>query len=62
MSYYTNPELIGKSSSKGKRPIILHAITPNGPLCKPDPETNLPYDDLIWKGVSLIPKNAKKRQ
>jgi hypothetical protein len=53
----------GKSASKGKRLIILHAIMPNGPLCeRGDPATNVPYDDLIWNGNVPHPKDFEKRE
>jgi hypothetical protein len=60
-SYYANDDLNGKSASKGKRLIILHAITPDGPLCERDPVTNVPYDDLNWKGDVPHPKDFEKR-
>jgi hypothetical protein len=61
-SYYASKELMGKSASKGKRLIILHAITPNGPLCERDPVTNVPYDDLIWNGDVPHPKDFEKQE
>jgi hypothetical protein len=36
---------IGRKASKGKRLVILHAITPEGPLCEVD-EHGKPVDDL----------------
>ncbi len=62
MSYYKDKELMGKSTSKGKRLIIMHAITPDGPLCEMDPVTNIPYDDLIWSGDVPHPKAFEKRE
>ena len=59
---YMNPELMGKSASKGKRLIILYTITPNGPLCEQDPMTDVPYNDLIWKGDIPHPKEFDKRE
>jgi hypothetical protein len=42
-------------ASKGKRLIILHAITANGPLCERDSDGK-PIDDLEWKGDTPHPK------
>jgi transposase len=47
-------EHIGRKSSKGKRLVILHAITPNGPLCEVD-DNGKPVDDLKWKGDTPHP-------
>lgn len=46
-------ENIGRKSSKGKRLVILHSITPHGPLCELDNEK--PVDDLKWKGDTPHP-------
>ena len=52
---------MGKSAGKGKRLIIVHAITPNGPLCERDPVTNIPYNNLICiKGDVWHPKGFEK--
>lgn len=56
MSCLTNEDLMGKSASKGKGLIILHAVAPNRPLCEQDPVTNVPHDNLIWKGGASHPK------
>jgi transposase len=45
---------IGRKSSKGKRLVILHAITPEGPLCEAD-ENGKPVDDLKWRGDTPHP-------
>jgi hypothetical protein len=39
ISCCTNQELMGKSSSKEKRLVTLHAMTRNGPLCKRNTST-----------------------
>jgi hypothetical protein len=61
MSHCANKELMGKSASEGKRLVIPHAMTPNGPLCERDPVTKVPQDDLIWKGDVPHPKAFHKR-
>lgn len=38
-----------KSSSRGRRIIIMHAITKDGPLCEVDPATGRPVDNIKWK-------------
>jgi hypothetical protein len=54
-SYLQNgKEHIARSSSKGRRLIILHAITPDGPLCDKD-DSGKPVDDLTWKGDTCHP-------
>jgi transposase len=60
-SYYRSTGFMGKSASKGKRLIILHAITPDGPLCERNEVTNVPYDDLQWNGDMPHPKDFEKR-
>jgi hypothetical protein len=52
---------INKSSSKGRRLIILHAITRDGPLCERDTDGR-PVDDLKWKGDTPHPKKEEERQ
>ena len=47
-------EHIARSSSKGRRLIILHAITIDGPLCDKDDSGN-PIDDLKWNGDTCHP-------
>jgi hypothetical protein len=47
-------EHIARSSSKGRRLSILHAITPDGPLCDKD-DSGKPVDDLKWKGDTCHP-------
>jgi transposase len=51
---------INKSSSKGRRLIILHAITPDGPLCERD-SNGIPVDDLTWKGDTPHPLEENMR-
>jgi transposase len=46
-------EVIG-SNSKGRRLVILHAITENGPLAELD-EQGVPVDDLDWNGDTPHP-------
>lgn len=43
------------SRGKGKRLVILHAITHDGPLCDRD-EDGYPIDDLSWTGDTPHPK------
>jgi hypothetical protein len=43
-----------RKSSKGKRLVILHAITPNGPLCEVD-DNGKPVIDLKWSGDTPHP-------
>jgi hypothetical protein len=45
---------IGRSLSKGRRLIILHAITPYGPLCDTDGDGK-PVCDLKWNGDTCHP-------
>jgi transposase len=47
-------EHIERSRSKGRRLIILHAITTNGPLAERD-ENGMPVDDLKWNGDTCHP-------
>jgi hypothetical protein len=61
MSHCRSKELMRKSGSKGERLVILHAVTPDGPLCEMDPVTNVPHDDLIWTGNVPHPKAFEKR-
>ena len=42
----------------GKRLIILHAITPDGPLVERD-DTGYPIDDLQWSGDTPHPKQQQ---
>jgi hypothetical protein len=48
---------IGRSSSKGRRLIILHAITPYGPLCDTDDGDGKPVCDLKWNGTRVTRQN-----
>jgi hypothetical protein len=55
-SWTKSDSIINKSASKGTRLIMIHAITPNGPLCERE-DNNKPVDDLEWKGDTCHPKN-----
>jgi hypothetical protein len=55
-SWTKGDSIINKSASKGTRLIMIHAITPFGPLCEIDKENNKPVDDLDWKGDTCHPK------
>lgn len=49
---------INRGSGKGRRLIILHAITKDGPLAEIDSATGKPVDgNLIWKGDTPKPKD-----
>ena len=48
-----------RKSSKGRRLIILHAITPDGPLCERD-ENGYPVSDFKWKKIHQIHNNNLK--
>jgi transposase len=54
-------EHIRRTSSKGRRLIILHAITKEGPLCEMD-EFGKPVDDLKWKGDTCHPTPRDDRK
>jgi hypothetical protein len=54
-SWTTADSVINKSSSKGTRLVMIHAITPFGPLCERD-DNNQPIDDLEWRGDTCHPK------
>jgi hypothetical protein len=43
---------IGRRNNKGKRLIIMHAISPHGPLAEREELTNLPVSNLVWKSDS----------
>jgi hypothetical protein len=45
----TDDKTIERKSNKGRRLIILHEITTDGPLCVTE-ENGRPIDDLLWKG------------
>ena len=47
---------ISKKSGKGKRLIIFHAITVDGPLVDIDPATGKHADDLEWNRDTCHPK------
>lgn len=46
-SYLKKNSVVNKKSSKGQRLIMLHAISPFGPLV--ERINNKPIDDLVWK-------------
>jgi hypothetical protein len=62
MSCFWNNNLNGKSTGKGKRLIVSHAVTPDGPVCERDPVTNVWHDNLMWKGNMPHPKEFEKRE
>lgn len=41
---------ITRKSGRGRRLIMLHAITVDGPLAEIDAQTGFPIDDLKWRG------------
>jgi hypothetical protein len=45
---------IERKTGKGRRLIILHAITTDGPVCVTE-ENRRPIDDLVWKGDTCLP-------
>ena len=47
-------EHIERTGSKGKRLVILHAITMDGPVCERD-ENGMPVSNLTWKGDTPHP-------
>lgn len=53
-SYLKADSIVNKKSSKGQRLIMLHAITPFGPLV--ERINGIPVDDLEWKGDTPHPK------
>ena len=54
-----NEATIHKKSGKGKRLIILHAITEDGLLVEIDPTTGRPVDDLEWNKDTCHPKKRR---
>jgi hypothetical protein len=55
-SYVTKKEIaIGRSNDKGERLIIMHAISPHGPLAKREETTNSQVSDLQWKRDTCNP-------
>jgi hypothetical protein len=55
-SYITKKEItIGRSNNKGERLIIMHEISPHGPLAERDKTTNRPVSDLQWKRDTCHP-------
>ena len=48
-----------QKTGKGRHLVILHAITPDGPLCERD-DTGYPVCDLLWKGDTLHPQKTDK--
>ena len=49
-----------RKTGKGRRLIILHAITPDGPLCERD-DNGYPVDDLVWKKDTPHPNTASNK-
>ena len=60
-SYFGDDNTINRKSGKGRRLIILHAITKNGPLMEFD-DDNVPIDDLKWKGDTPHPMSRPDRK
>ena len=48
-SWFGEDNHINKPSGNGRRLVIMHAITEDGPLCEYD-EYDRPIDDLLWYG------------
>ena len=55
-SYLPTDTTINRSSSKGRRLCIIHAITKDGPLVERD-DTGYPITDLVWKGDTPHPQD-----
>lgn len=53
-SYIGDGKVLNKGSGKGRRLVILHAITKDGPLCERD-DDGYPVTDLTWKGDTPHP-------
>jgi hypothetical protein len=53
-SWTWSDTVINESASKGTRLIMIHAITPDSPLCERD-DDNTPVSDLVWKGDTCHP-------
>ena len=51
---------VDKNTGKGKRLIILHAITVDQPLCERD-ENGYPVSDLLWKGDTPHPQKQLEK-
>jgi len=45
---------INRKTGRGRRLIIMHAITPDGPLCERD-EKGVPYDTIEWNKAAPHP-------
>jgi len=54
-SFLSEAHNIERSSSKGRRLIILHAISADGPMCERD-QFGVPIDDLVWNGDTPHPE------
>ena len=52
-SYLREGQEVNRKAGKGQRLIILHAITPDGPLC--ETIDGIPIDDLKWSGDTPHP-------
>ena len=53
--FYKKDERSNKSTSKGRRLILLHNISKFSPLCKIDVESRPPVDDLHWYDDTWYP-------
>ena len=47
-SYFSDDNTVNRSSSRGRRLCIMHAITKFGPICELD-SNGYPVSDLQWK-------------
>ena len=55
-SYVNDKSVINKSSSKGQRLIILHAITHKRPLCQKEAVNNHPIESCYFENGKDVPK------
>jgi hypothetical protein len=54
MYVHEKDDEVQRSNNQGDRLIIIHAITPDGPLGERD-DNNVPVSDLIWRGKTCHP-------
>ena len=62
LSQKTSNKNLCYSSGKGRRLVILHAMTVDGPLVQYDDLTKLPIDDLIWVGDTCHPNSRDDKK
>ena len=55
MSYLKATSEVNRGAGRGRRLVILHAITKDGPLCETD-KAGIPVDDLKWSGDTPHPE------